>query len=81
MMNDKFLNRTQPELEKPLTNLQLEILELCEKDLNDQELLEVKDLIAKFLMRRARRLATQICDEKGYTEKTFKHWVAGITTP
>ena len=59
-------------LEKPLTNLQVELLKLYSTDLTDKELLEVSEWLSKFLMKQARKQATKIWDEKGYDEKTVE---------
>lgn len=59
---------TQP----PLTNLQVELLGLFAKQLPDEQLIELKQVIAKFLLEKARDKADLIWDKKGYDENTVK---------
>ena len=62
-------------LEKPLTNLQVELLRFYSANLTDEELLEVRDLLAKYLMKRARIRAGEIWEERGYNEETVRKWL------
>lgn len=60
---------------QPLSNLQLELLHLYSTGLPDEYLMELKDLIAKFLFDKARAKADKIWEEKGYDEKTIDKWL------
>ena len=62
-------------LERPLTNMQMEMLKLFSADLSDAELKEVSDMLSKYLMKKSRERATEIWDENGYNEKTIRKWL------
>ena len=55
------------ELQTPLNKGQLEILKLFSRDIDDEDLLEIKRMITKYLSEKANKLANQIWDEKGWT--------------
>jgi hypothetical protein len=59
-------------VQPPLTNLQAELLGLFAKQLPEEQLLELKQVIAKFLLEKARDRADSIWDKKGYDESTIK---------
>lgn len=59
-------------IQPPLTNLQSELLNLFAKQLPDEQLLELKKVIAKFLLEKARDSADAIWDKRGYDENTIK---------
>lgn len=59
------------------SNLQLELLQLYAAGVPDEYLREIKDLIAKFLMRKAREEAAKVSNEKNYTAATMRQWAAG----
>ena len=57
------------EIEHPsLSNLQLELLNLYAQDVSDQDLINIKDLIAQYFATKAMDLADQVWEEKGWTE-------------
>ncbi|MEM6298028.1 MAG: hypothetical protein AAF740_04990 [Bacteroidota bacterium] len=60
---------------KPFTNLQLELLQLFARDLPEQNLLELKQLIAQYLFLEMRKKADAIWEEKGYSEETVNYWL------
>ena len=55
-------------LKQPLSNVQLEILNVFSHQLSDEELLEFKDAIAQYFADRAVRAADRAWDEKGWTD-------------
>ena len=59
-------------LEKPLTNLQVELLRIFARDLPEDKLLALKDLISDYLLDTARDEADKAWEEKGYSEKDVK---------
>lgn len=65
------------ELKPPLTNLQMELLKLFALQLPEEELKEIRMVLARFLMEKARARATQISEERNYTAETFRKWVEG----
>ena len=58
-----------------LTNLQLELLKLFNYNLNQKQLLEVKDLLAKYFADKATREMDKLWEEKGLTNETMDSWL------
>ncbi len=56
-------------LNAPLNKTQLEILKLFSRDLDDVDLLEIKMLITKYLSEKSNKMANQVWDKKGWTNK------------
>lgn len=56
----------------PLSNLQAELLKLFSIELPENNLLELKKVIAKFLLDKARDKADFIWDQKGYTDEKLQ---------
>jgi len=55
-------------LKSPLNDLQLEILKLFSRDLDEKDLLAIKRLIVRYLAEKVTRMADQVWEEKGWTE-------------
>lgn len=53
----------------PLSNVQTELLKLFPAEIPEKDLLELKKVIAKFLLEKARDKADTIWDSKGYTDE------------
>ena len=56
----------------PLSNVQAELLKLFSADIPDKQLIELKKIIARFLLDEARDKADAAWDEKGYTDEKLK---------
>ena len=56
----------------PLSNVQAELLKLFSIELPENNLLELKKVIAKFLLDKARDKADFIWDQKGYTDEKLQ---------
>jgi hypothetical protein len=52
----------------PLSNVQAELLKLFSAEIPEAQLQELKKVIAKFLLDKARDKADNVWDEKGYTD-------------
>jgi hypothetical protein len=65
----------QPNVNPPFTNVQLELLKVFATQLSDEDLQELKKIIAKFLLEKARDRADEIWDERGYDEETMEAWL------
>lgn len=61
----------------PLSNLQVELLKLYAKGIPDEHLEELKTLIAKFLVEKARKKINRISAEKGITQQTLDDLLNG----
>ena len=56
----------------PLSNIQAELLKLFSTDIPDKHLAELKNMIALFLIDKARDKADKLWDEKGYTDEKLQ---------
>lgn len=64
---------TQPvSIRLPLTNLQMELLDLFTLQLPDQQLMELRRIISLYLLEQARDEADKVWKEKGYDEGTIQ---------
>jgi len=61
-----------PSVHPPLSNIQAELLKLFPADIPEKHLIELRQLIAGFLLDKARDKADSIWDEKGYTDDTLQ---------
>ena len=62
-------------IDKPLTNLQLELLKLFSLDLSDDQLIEIKRLIANYFAEKASDEMDKLWEEKGWTNETMDEWL------
>ncbi len=62
-------NMENLQLKTPLSNVQLEILNLFSRDLEETELLEIKRLLVQFLAAKAARLAAKVWEKKGWGDE------------
>ena len=56
----------------PLSNVQMELLKLFSADIPDKHLSELKSMIARFLLDKARDKADVIWNEKNYTDEKLQ---------
>ncbi len=59
----------------PLTNVQLELLKLYAYDLKEEEMQELKKVLAAFFAERIRQRTGKIWQERGYTQETMQQWL------
>lgn len=64
-------------IQPTLTNVQTEMLKVFAMQLPEQQLNELRLVIARFLMDKARSEATSSWEDKGYTEETLNQLTAG----
>lgn len=57
--------------------MQMELMKLYAAGVQDQYLAEIKEMIARYLLAKAREEAGNIWKEKGYTSETVKEWLKG----
>jgi hypothetical protein len=60
-----------------LTNLQVELLKVFAMQLPEEHLKDLRLVIARYLMEKARDRADTIWDKKGYDETTIKKLING----
>jgi len=58
-----------------LTPLQLELLKIYSFSPTEEELLEVRKMLAEFFADRLRKKVNQAISEKGITEKDLESWL------
>lgn len=56
----------------PLSNIQAELLKLFSAEIPENHLLELKKVIAKFLLDKARDKADAVWNDKGYTDEKLQ---------
>jgi hypothetical protein len=52
-------------IQLPLSNMQLQLLQLYSNNVSDDDLSQIKDLLAQYFAQKATRLVDKIWDEKG----------------
>jgi len=62
-------------LDKPLTNLQVELLKLFASNLPEKNLHDLKEMISDYLLDMAREEADKVWEEKNYTKKNADDWL------
>jgi hypothetical protein len=63
---------TSPSTHPPLSNVQAELLKLFSAEVPEIHLLELKKVMAKFLLDKARERADAVWNEKGYTDEKLQ---------
>lgn len=56
-------------IQQPFSNVQLELLSLYARNVSDEELLQIRDMLARFFADRATKRANEVWQEKGLDEK------------
>ena len=69
-------------LDKPLSNLQIELLRLYSQNVSEEDLLAIKRLPAKYFADRASDEMDALWEEQGWTNETMDKWLSDEdTTP
>ena len=63
-------------LDKPLTNLQLELLKLYSMELSEEQLKDVQRLLANYFAKQASDEMDRLWEERGWSEETMEAWLA-----
>ena len=67
---------------KRLTNLQIELIKLFEYQVDDRQLLEIKEILAQYFAAEATKEMDNLWQEKGWTNDTMREWTeTHIRTP
>lgn len=61
----------------PLTNVQAELLKVFSRQIPDEDLLELRQVMANFLLQKARQRADVIWQNKGYDSGTIDQLLSG----
>jgi hypothetical protein len=79
---DKKSDKRMESLARPLSNLQLELLKTFSHHLSDQDLLQVKILLAAFFAKKSIETANKVWDEEGWNpEKVDQLLRTKLRTP
>jgi hypothetical protein len=62
-------------INKPLTNLQLELLKLFSMNLPEEELLEIRRMLANYFAERASNEMDRLWEENKWTNETMDDWL------
>jgi len=69
-------------LNYPLSNAQLELLKLFSRDLPEEDLIEIKQMIVNYLAEKLAQKTDEIWEEKGWTNKDMERFLnAHMRTP
>lgn len=63
-------------IDKPLTNLQLELLKLFSMNLPEEELLEIRRILANYFAERASDEMDKLWEENKWTNETMDDWLS-----
>ncbi len=58
-----------------LSNAQLELLKLFSRPMSDEELKELKTLLANYYVKKATDEIDRLWEERGYTQETMDKWL------
>lgn len=64
-------------IDKPLTNLQLELIKLFSLDLDDQELISIKRLLATHFANKASDEMDKLWEKNNWSDDTMEDWLSG----
>jgi hypothetical protein len=68
---------SNPTIQPPLTNLQVELLKLFAKQLPEKDLLAIRDLISNYLLERTFELVDTEWERRNYTIENFQQKLNG----
>jgi hypothetical protein len=57
-----------------LSNLQMELLKIFNRDLPDEQVLEIRSLLAEYFLNKADEELERLEKEKGWTAETYEQW-------
>ncbi len=60
-----------PNLRKPFSNVQMELLKIYSTDVSEDDIKAIRRMLAKYFAEKASKIATQVWEEKGYDDKTL----------
>ena len=65
------------QINKPLSNLQLELLKIYSFNLAENQLLEIRDILAKYFADKATEEMDKLWDKNNWSEETMNEWLKG----
>ena len=58
-----------------LSNLQIELLKVFSRNISEEELLDIRRMLASYFMQRASDGADKIWEERGYSNELMQEWL------
>ena len=58
-----------------LTNLQQELLKIFSRNIKEDELEEIRNILVKYFANKAIKSADKVWDERGYTNELMDEWL------
>lgn len=65
-------------INKPLTNLQVELLKLFSLELSEEELIEIRRMLARYFADRASDEMDRLWEANDWSDKTMDEWLNNI---
>jgi hypothetical protein len=65
------------ELKTPLSNLQIELLQLYNQNVSEDDLIAIKRILAQYFAERAADAMDVLWDENGWSNETMDSWLKG----
>lgn len=62
-------------IDKPLSNIQLELLKLYSQDIEEKDLLVIKKLLAKYFAEKASDEMDKLWDKNSWSDETMDKWL------
>jgi hypothetical protein len=66
---------SKPELKKPLTNVQLEILRVFSLALPEEDIQKIQEFVIDLIVERLQDAVDKDWEERGYTAETAQQWL------
>jgi hypothetical protein len=63
-------------LDKPLSNLQIELLQLYSQNVSEEDLIAIRRLLARYFADRASDEMDKLWEEEGWTNDTMDDWLS-----
>lgn len=63
-------------LEKPLSNLQLELLKLYSQDVSNNDLMAIKKLLSNYFANKASNEMDKLWDNNNWSNETMQKWLS-----
>lgn len=64
-------------LESPLSNVQIELMKMFSHNLNDDDLVSLKRVLANFFAEKASDEMDKLWDQNNWSNKTMDNWLSG----
>ena len=66
---------TMNTITQPLTEAQLELLRLFNRDVEDADWVEIRRMITQYFANKASQAADKLWDEQGWSDQTMSDWL------